>query len=285
MTTSPHPGAARRTLLTLALAGGLAVGGGTLAYAASSAPTPAPSGSAAATAPAAPANGERPAPPAPGQGADGRVTAVSGSSITVTDEFGTATTYALDSSTKVHSGPTTLSADALVTGTHVHVRAAASTTDGSGRTDRTAADVDVLAAHLDGVVASVSGSTVTLTDRDGFTRTLTTTGSTTYTKSGAGASASDVQVGTVVRASGSVADDGTTLSATSVEVRVAGEAPAGPAGGPPHGGPGAGGPGAGGPGAGGPGADRSAPSAPSAPDAPAPDGSASAQPSAPVEGS
>ncbi|PWJ52685.1 hypothetical protein SAMN06264364_11856 [Quadrisphaera granulorum] len=115
--------------------------------------------------------------------------------------------------------------------------------------------------HLDGTVKEVSDSGFTLVDRDGFTRTVSTTGSTTYTSaptppappaapSGQQGSqpeasaqpeapaqpatadrSSVLVVGARVMAEGSVASDGTTLDATTVS--TAPEPPAGGPAGPP----------------------------------------------------
>jgi len=68
----------------------------------------------------------------------------------------------------------------------------------------------------------VNGSTILITDRDGFTRTIKTSGSTTY---GAGITASPAP-GTRVHATGTVDADGTSLDATTVVT-----APTPPAGG------------------------------------------------------
>ncbi|GGL94333.1 hypothetical protein [Nakamurella endophytica] len=80
--------------------------------------------------------------------------------------------------------------------------------------------------HLDGTVTAVSDGTVTITDHDGFRRTIRTDSGTTY---GSGLSA-PVPVGTAVHDTGTVDTDGTSLDATRIEVP-----PAPPAGPPAHG--------------------------------------------------
>jgi len=72
--------------------------------------------------------------------------------------------------------------------------------------------------HIHGTVVSVSGSTITVTDRDGFTRTIVVTDSTTY---GDGLSA-DLAVGTKIRAAGTVDANGTSLDATKIATAPAG---------------------------------------------------------------
>lgn len=262
----------RRALVSLALAGGLALGGAGIAQAASDAAPSSPSAnsSAAPSAPAAPG-------PASSQDAEGLISAVNVSSLTLTDQGGQERTYTLDDSTTVHQGPGrgqdgsgSLTISDLSVGERIHVRAdTAGADDSSGQDSNdqvTAADVDIHPAHIDGMVTDTADGTLTVTDRDGFTRTITTDAETSYGRDGQ-SSASDITTGTPVRAQGSVASDGTTLQADSVEVAT------GPAGGPggPRGpgdhGPGKGG-GPGGPAQGGPAAPG--PDAPPAPGMSAP---------------
>jgi len=76
--------------------------------------------------------------------------------------------------------------------------------------------------HLDGTVTSVNGSDIVIKDRDGFTRTITTSGSTTYSNGLTSAPA----VGIQVHATGTVDANGTALDATTL-----GAPPTPPAGG------------------------------------------------------
>ncbi len=75
--------------------------------------------------------------------------------------------------------------------------------------------------HIDGTVRTASGSTVTVADRDGFTRTIVVTSATRYSS---GLSAA-LPAGTRIHAEGTVDANGTSLDATSV-----GTAPTRPAG-------------------------------------------------------
>ncbi|WP_375386851.1 hypothetical protein [uncultured Amnibacterium sp.] len=84
------------------------------------------------------------------------------------------------------------------------------------------------APHIGGTVLTVAGSTVTVQDRDGFTRTIVLAGDVAVTEDGASAEASAITKGAHIEATGTVASDGTSLDATSVTI---GE-PAGPKGGP-----------------------------------------------------
>ncbi len=77
--------------------------------------------------------------------------------------------------------------------------------------------------HLDGTVTSVSGNTVLMKDRDGFTRTVLVSSKTTY----ADGLTAVPPVGTEIHAVGTVDSNGTSLDATSI-----GKRPTPPAGGP-----------------------------------------------------
>jgi len=85
-----------------------------------------------------------------------------------------------------------------------------STTPSSG----TATAPPVRQPDIGGTVTSVSGNTVLVTDRDGFTRTILTSSTTTY---GTGLSA-PLAVGTVIHAVGTVDADKTSLDATAITV-------------------------------------------------------------------
>lgn len=201
-----HRRIALATALTLA---GIGIVGAT-ADAAFAAPTSGP----------ASASAHRPSPAAPGgRDTDGLVTATSASSLSVQDLFGTTHTYSLGSATTVHSGPGTAT---LTKGEHVHVRA---TGGGSLRAE----DVDVLLAGIDGRVLSTGGSTLTVVDRDGLHRQITTSAQTRYTRNGQAADQSGITVGTVIHATGVASADGSSLDARTVDVRTADAPPAAPA--------------------------------------------------------
>lgn len=211
----------RRALLGIITAGGLAAGGGALAFVATDTAHASGSGTQSGTASArtgtAPGAGKTSACPRPGgAGFDGRITAVGANSITVRDPFGTSRTYTITAATAVHEGPRhTLGLSALASGEHVMVRASS----------RKAQDIDVHPASIDGSVASVDGATITVTDRDGFTRMIATTSATTYTRADESATRSAVQSGSVVHAEGTVDSNGTTLDATKVQLRTAADRP------------------------------------------------------------
>jgi hypothetical protein len=81
-------------------------------------------------------------------------------------------------------------------------------------------------------VLTVDRSTVTVKDRDGFTRTIRLSDAVKVTKDDASSSVSAIAKGAWIEASGTVDANGTALDATEVRIGQ----PAGPRGG--HGGPG-----------------------------------------------
>lgn len=216
------PRRVKRAALALALAGGVVAGGASLAHAAGSTPAPTSSGTIARQSQHNSAD------------ATGRVTALSGTTLTVTSDLGQRRSYALTSATVIHQGPKqSLPLSNLKVGDRVHVRADGSTSSG---TTLKAVDVDVHLAHIDGVVVTVNGGAVTVTDHEGFTRRINVSA----------AAASSVRSGSRVHAEGRVDADGTTLDATTITTRTT-PAKGGPAkGGPAKGGPAKGGPAKGG---------------------------------------
>ncbi len=154
---------------------------------------------------------------APGmmRGLGGLVTSVSGTSITVKDLQGTSTTYAIDAATKVTKERQIATAADLVVGEHVRILV--STTSAT-----TAAGIDIELARIGGQVVSVSGNTITVSDHDGFYRTVTVSGATTFSKGGASATLSDVTTGSLIMAEGTVDANHTTLDASSVGIGLPG---------------------------------------------------------------
>lgn len=82
-----------------------------------------------------------------------------------------------------------------------------------------AKEVRIEKARLDGYVTAVNGSTLTVIDRGGFTRTVQESQTTTYRDAGNAGNAgnpSEVTVGKHIRAEGNVDPNGTTLDATRI---------------------------------------------------------------------
>jgi hypothetical protein len=145
------------------------------------------------------------------RGLGGLVTAVTSSSITVQDLKGASATYAIDSATTVLKDRQSATAADLAVGEHVRIIASSSSAT-------TAAGVDIELARVAGQVVSVSGSSITVSDRDGFYRTVAVSGSTTYSKSGVSAALSDVTTGSFIMAEGTVDSNHTTLDASAVGI-------------------------------------------------------------------
>jgi endonuclease V-like protein UPF0215 family len=157
-----------------------------------------------------------------GTRAGGVVASVSGTTITVTGRNGTAKAIQTTSSTTftLDGGASTLSAIAAgqylrATGTtdsngvFTATSVAASTTAPQGRGDRQDG------TRAGGVVASVSGTTITVTGRNGTTKAIQTTSSTTFTLDGAASSLSAIAAGQYFRAQGTTDSNGV-FTATNV---------------------------------------------------------------------
>ena len=208
------------------LAGGLALGVTGLASAAGSDPTPTPNPTKTPKQTAGQwAGGPRFGPGGFGGGGrgghgpgrrggfdGGLVSAVTDSSLTLRTPDGSQT-VSLTSATTYYQGQTKTTRSAVSVGEVVAVRVA-----DPKATPKVASRVTVQPAQLAGFVTGISGSTITVADESGFTRTIRTSTSTTYQKDGAAGKASDITVGAFVHAVGSVDSNGTTLDATKVSV-------------------------------------------------------------------
>jgi hypothetical protein len=152
-----------------------------------------------------------------GVGGGGVVTALSSTSISLSDPLGTTTTYAITSSTTVTKDRVAATVADLAVGDEVHVVPTA-----SGST--TAASIAIVEPSVMGKVTAVSGDTITISGSNGSSATVIVSSVTTYTKDGANASLTDVAVGSSIFAEGSFASstDTSTLDATNVGIGVAG---------------------------------------------------------------
>jgi hypothetical protein len=197
------PMTTKRLAATAAMGVGLVAGGAGIASAASTTSTP----------PATHAGAASPGPRAmdPADCAGGVITAVSATSITVQSLSGASTTYAINSATTFNEGSTTITTSDLAVGGHVMVQASASSAT-------TAAAIDLQLAELSGRVTALSGNSVTITDPQGFSRTIVVESSTAYTKSGAASSLSALTVGSLISARGEVDANLTSLDASSVAI-------------------------------------------------------------------
>lgn len=140
----------------------------------------------------------------------GVITALTSTTVTITDRNGTATTYTLASGITVTKEHAAASVSDLAIGQQVEA-----TLSAVGSTTVSALDIDV--ARLGGQVTAVTGSTITVTNPHG-TATINISGATTYTLNGAAATASDVTVGTYVLALGDATSTPTNFNAVSVAI-------------------------------------------------------------------
>ncbi len=214
------PISARRVAASAALAAGLVAGGVGIASAATTTTSPHASSSWAPRDGQGPAGGGGPGMPGgpggPG-GPHGTVTAVSADSITISGMGGRSLTFAIDSSTIVTKDGSAASASDLAVGERVDVIAPMPSSSSSAAT-QTATSIRIDSPREGGTVVSVSSSGFVIQDDQGFWHTVATSSTTTYTKAGSAAAASDVAVGEFVSASGPIASDHTTLEATQVMI-------------------------------------------------------------------
>jgi len=147
----------------------------------------------------------------------GTITAVTSSNLTLTARDGTKATVKLTSSTTYRLGKDAASKAVLAVG----MRAVATGTRAADGT-LTATSVTVRASRVAGTVAATSGSTITLTARDGSKVTVTVTSSTIYRVAGVEKAAlADVTVGMWVVATGVRGGDGS-FAASAVNAGKAG---------------------------------------------------------------
>lgn len=154
--------------------------------------------------------------------ARGTVETVQSGSFTLKTGQGTTLTIDTTGSTTYYEALSKVSASALKSGEQVSVvftrPSASAGTSTSSSVTPTAARVDIILPSLEGQVVSDSAGTIVVSDREGFHRTIDTTGSTTYSEAGTTVPASAVTNGVDVVAYGSIAANKTDLNAMSVEV-------------------------------------------------------------------
>jgi hypothetical protein len=154
-------------------------------------------------------NGGGGGPGDPGMGG-ATITAISGSNISLKTADGWTRTITVDSGTTYAKGGATIALGDLKVGDEIGFRETKES-DGSYTID----SVAVILPHAGGEVTAISGSTITVKDRDGASVTITVTGSTTYDVAGATAKLSDIKVGMFLNAEGTQNSDGS-LTATTV---------------------------------------------------------------------
>jgi len=141
----------------------------------------------------------------------GVVTSFTSGTVTVLQKDGTSTPFTLTTSTTFKDDGATLSSSDLATGSKVGIEA-------SSTAPTTALNVEIELVHLAGNVTAVNGTTFTLGEHNGSTRTIVGGLTTTYTMAGAPVASTDVIVGSRIRGEGTLSTDGLTLTAVSVVI-------------------------------------------------------------------
>lgn len=202
-----------RIVLTSTLACGLALGGFGIASAAAA------TGSSTSSV-STPTPPSRPGMRGPG---GGTVTAINGSSVTISTPAGTKRTVTTTSSTIYREGGKTVSASALAVGEHVLVRpvkATSGSSAGTSSTPVTAKTIDIVLPQIRGTVVSVSHTTITVADGQGFWRTVDVSSSTTVTRGGQSSTTSAIATGERVVATGTIEANHATLVASAVDIQL-----------------------------------------------------------------
>lgn len=145
----------------------------------------------------------------------GQVTAINGSSITLTHGAkGTEIAVTTSAATKYYLAGQPVSASQLHVGDTIGVAGTV-----ANKTSVTASAIFIRAPHLAGKVLGTSGSTMTIELKSGVTWTVTVTSSTKYLKDGQPASLSDIQSGSVIEVIGINSGD---QAMTALVVRIHG---------------------------------------------------------------
>ena len=145
-----------------------------------------------------------------GEGLVGTVSAVSSTSITLSEPNGSSNTFAVDPSVTVTENGVTSAMGSVAVNQRVALTL--STTVSNDVTG-----IAIAPAGLEGTVVSVGTNSFVISDEAGFYRTVNTSASTTYTNAGATATSSVVAVGATVMVQGEVDQtDHTSLDALSV---------------------------------------------------------------------
>jgi Domain of unknown function (DUF5666) len=143
-------------------------------------------------------------------GIGGDVTALTSSSITIATQS-SSVTYSLNASTTVTDLRPGAKSEGLSLGENVRV--VPSSSDSS-----VAASITIVPAAVGGRVSAINGDTITVTDPNAATVTIQVNATTTFTKSGAHASITDVRVGSFIFATGAYGSSPTALDAATVGI-------------------------------------------------------------------
>lgn len=141
------------------------------------------------------------------------ITAINGSSLSLTTDDGWTRTITVSSSTAITKGGQTIALTDLKVGDSIRF-AQTRNSDGTWTID----SIAVVVPEVGGTVASVTDNGFTLTARDGTTWNVTVTGSTAYTLGQKSGSKSDVTAGSIVEVEGATSS-GNAITATAVHVQ------------------------------------------------------------------
>ncbi len=152
-------------------------------------------------------------PPVSGSAAtaEGVVTDLSPTSITVRDPRGVSRTYARSASTSLR-GDADLAPTDVAIGEHVSVETVPGEPDAAGA-------IAVEPALVTGTIVDVTGDTLTVADHQGFYRPVRVSPTATLTSAGTPAALADVTVGTTVVAAGYVDTTHTVLDAATLDLQ------------------------------------------------------------------
>lgn len=142
------------------------------------------------------------------------ITSISGSNLSLETEDGWTRTIAITSATTITKDGEIIAAGDLAVGDAIRLRQSRAS-DGTF----TITAINVVQPKIAGTVTSVTADGIVVTGRDGTSRTITTTSSTTYRLGEATASRSDVVVGSTIVATGSTGT-GDSFTATTVTIKA-----------------------------------------------------------------
>lgn len=164
-----------------------------------------------------------PMPPGVPGGIGGDVSAITATSITITDPRGTSSTYDVTTATTITKNEQSATLADIVIGDNVHI--ALSSTDPT-----LASTIDIVPASVVGKVTAIIGDVLTIAGPHGTTGSVVVSSATTYMEGGARASLGDISVGTAIFAQGAFGSSAGMVNATTVGIRRPG--PGGPGPGP-----------------------------------------------------
>jgi hypothetical protein len=148
---------------------------------------------------------------------DVSITAVSGSKVSLTTEDGWTRTITVTTTTEITKAGATITVADLDVGDKISFRQTKNADD-----TYTITKITVRTPKAGGEVTAVTGSSVTVTSRDGTKTTITVNGSTTYRLGKDAGSKADIAVGSRIAAEGTVSGTTFTASRITIQPSVAG---------------------------------------------------------------